>query len=28
LGLCIDDSKFHRRAAAVEDEYAHFFISG
>jgi hypothetical protein len=26
LGLCINDSKFYRRAAAVEDEYAHGFF--
>ena len=28
LGLCIDDSELHRGAAAVENEYAHGFISG
>ena len=28
LGFCIDDGKLYRGAAAVEDEYAHFFISG
>jgi len=26
LGLCIDDSEFHRGAAAVENEYAHVFF--
>ncbi len=26
LGLCIDDSKFYRGAAAVENEYAHGFF--
>ena len=28
LGFCIDDSELYRGAAAVEDEYAHVFISG